>query len=31
MSLIIFTLEVADDDAGFDQAGPVIAVKALPS
>jgi hypothetical protein len=31
VSMIVFVLEVADDDAGFEQVGPVVAVEALPS
>jgi hypothetical protein len=31
MPMIVFVLEVADDDAGFEQVGPVVAVEAFPS
>ena len=31
MPYIVLALEVADDDAGFEQVGPVVSVEALPS
>ena len=31
MPMIMFVLEIADDDTGLEQVGPVVAVKALPS